>query len=226
MDFDYLEWIEFMVRWFHVIAGIAWIGSSFYFIALDLSLRKSSSLPKEAHGEAWQVHGGGFYNLVKYLVAPNHLPDHLTWFKWEAYATWITGAALFILVYYLGAELYLIDYEKIELSKTAAVLISIAGVIFGWVIYDLICRLLVGKSNLVLSIVLLIFFAFLSWASYSLLSSRGAFMQMGVTLGTIMVANVLMVIIPGQKKVVAQLIAKKIPSPKSVSYTHLTLPTK
>ena len=156
MDFDYLEWIEFMVRWFHVIAGIAWIGSSFYFIALDLSLRKSSSLPKEAHGEAWQVHGGGFYNLVKYLVAPNHLPDHLTWFKWEAYATWITGAALFILVYYLGAELYLIDYEKIELSKTAAVLISIAGVIFGWVIYDLICRLLVGKSNLVLSIVLLI----------------------------------------------------------------------
>jgi len=125
MDFDYLEWIEFMVRWFHVIAGIAWIGSSFYFIALDLSLRKSSSLPKEAHGEAWQVHGGGFYNLVKYLVAPNHLPDHLTWFKWEAYATWITGAALFILVYYLGAELYLIDYEKIELSKTAAVLISI-----------------------------------------------------------------------------------------------------
>ena len=129
MDFDYLEWIEFMVRWFHVIAGIAWIGSSFYFIALDLSLRKSPSLPKEAHGEAWQVHGGGFYNLVKYLVAPNHLPDHLTWFKWEAYATWITGAALFILVYYLGAELYLIDYEKIELSKTAAVLISIAGVI-------------------------------------------------------------------------------------------------
>ena len=120
MDFDYLEWIEFMVRWFHVIAGIAWIGSSFYFIALDLSLRKSSSLPKEAHGEAWQVHGGGFYNLVKYLVAPNHLPDHLTWFKWEAYATWITGAALFILVYYLGAELYLIDYDKIELSKTAA----------------------------------------------------------------------------------------------------------
>ena len=114
MDFDYLEWIEFMVRWFHVIAGIAWIGSSFYFIALDLSLRKSSSLPKEAHGEAWQVHGGGFYNLVKYLVAPNYLPDHLTWFKWEAYATWITGAALFILVYYLGAELYLIDYEKID----------------------------------------------------------------------------------------------------------------
>ena len=111
MDFDYLEWIEFMVRWFHVIAGIAWIGSSFYFIALDLSLRKSSSLPKEAHGEAWQVHGGGFYNLVKYLVAPNHLPDHLTWFKWEAYATWITGAALFILVYYLGAELYLIDWR-------------------------------------------------------------------------------------------------------------------
>ena len=170
--------------------------------------------------------------MVKYLVAPNHLPDHLTWFKWEAYATWITGAALFILVYYLGAELYLIDYEKIELSKTAAVLISIAGVIFGWVIYDLICRSLVEKSNLVLSIVLLIFFAFLSWASYSILSSRGAFMQMGVTLGTIMVANVLMVIIPGQKKVVAQLIAKKTPSPKfgirakqrSLHNNYLTLP--
>ena len=232
MDFDYLEWIEFMVRWFHVIAGIAWIGSSFYFIALDLSLRKSPSLPQEAHGEAWQVHGGGFYNLVKYLVAPSHLPDHLTWFKWEAYATWITGAALFILVYYLGAELYLIDYEKIELSKTAAVLISVGGVIFGWVMYDLICRSLVEKSNLILSIVLLLFFAFLSWASYSILSSRGAFMQMGVTLGTIMVANVLMVIIPGQKKVVAQLIAKKTPSPeygirakqRSLHNNYLTLP--
>jgi len=105
MGLGLLDWVEFMVRWFHVIAGIAWIGSSFYFIALDLSLRKSSSLPNQAYGEAWQVHGGGFYNLVKYLVAPDHLPDHLTWFKWEAYATWISGAALFVLIYYLGAEL-------------------------------------------------------------------------------------------------------------------------
>ena len=232
MGLSLLDWVEFMVRWFHVIAGIAWIGSSFYFIALDLSLRKSSSLPDQAYGEAWQVHGGGFYNLVKYLVAPDRLPNHLTWFKWEAYATWISGAALFILIYYLGAELYLIDYEKMELTPPVAILISILGIIVGWVAYDIACKSPLGKSNFILSIFLLFFFTLLSWASYQMLSPRGAFMQIGVTLGTIMVANVLMIIIPGQKKVVAQLIAKETPNPdfgikakqRSLHNNYLTLP--
>ena len=232
MGLSLLDWVEFMVRWFHVIAGIAWIGSSFYFIALDLSLRKSSSLPDQAYGEAWQVHGGGFYNLVKYLVAPDRLPNHLTWFKWEAYATWISGAALFILIYYLGAELYLIDYEKMELTPPVAILISILGIIVGWVAYDIACKSPLGKSNFTLSIFLLFFFTLLSWASYQMLSPRGAFMQIGVTLGTIMVANVLMIIIPGQKKVVAQLIAKETPNPdfgikakqRSLHNNYLTLP--
>ena len=158
MGLSLLDWVEFMVRWFHVIAGIAWIGSIFYFIALDLSLRKSSSLSDQAYGEAWQVHGGGFYNLVKYLVAPDRLPNHLTWFKWEAYATWISGAALFILIYYLGAELYLIDYEKMELTPPVAILISILGIIVGWVAYDIACKSPLGKSNFILSIFLLFFF--------------------------------------------------------------------
>jgi uncharacterized membrane protein len=232
MYLGFMDWLEFMVRWLHVIAGIAWIGSSFYFIALDLSLRKSSSLPNKASGQAWQVHGGGFYNMVKYLVAPDHLPDHLTWFKWEAYATWISGAALFVLIYYLGAELYLIDYEKIEMSPTSAILISIFGIIFGWVSYDLFCRFQINRSNLILSIYLLVFFTAMAWASYQILSPRGAFMQIGVTLGTIMVANVLLIIIPGQKKVVAQLIAKETPNPnfgikakqRSLHNNYLTLP--
>ena len=147
MSYILLEWTEFLVRWLHVIAGIAWIGSSFYFIALDLSLIKRKDIPKNAHGEAWQVHGGGFYNLVKYLVAPDHLPDHLTWFKWEAYATWISGAALFVLIYYLGAELYLIDYEKMELTPPVAIFISISGIIVGWVAYDIACKSPLGKNR-------------------------------------------------------------------------------
>ena len=117
MIFLFQEWTEIILRWFHVIAGIAWIGSSFYFIALDLSLKQNKNLPDKSHGEAWQVHGGGFYHLVKYLVAPSKLPSELTWFKWEAYATWVSGFALLALIYYAGAELYMIDIVKYDLEK-------------------------------------------------------------------------------------------------------------
>ena len=201
MIFLFEEWTELILRWFHVIAGIAWIGSSFYFIALDLSLKQNKNLPDKSHGEAWQVHGGGFYHLVKYLVAPSKMPSELTWFKWEAYATWVSGFALLALIYYAGAELYMIDIVKYDLEKYEAVIISLLGVVFGWVIYDFVCRLSLKTNVYVLISSIFILITVMSWAYSEIFSYRGAFMQIGTVLGTIMVANV------------------------PVSYTHLTLPT-
>ena len=224
--FLFEEWTELILRWFHVIAGIAWIGSSFYFIALDLSLKQNKNLPDKSHGEAWQVHGGGFYHLVKYLVAPSKMPSELTWFKWEAYATWVSGFALLALIYYAGAELYMIDIVKYDFEKYEAVIISLLGIVFGWVIYDRVCRLSLKTNVYVLISSIFILITVMSWAYSEIFSYRGAFMQIGTVLGTIMVANVLMIIIPGQKKVVASLLANETPNPIPVSYTHLTLPTK
>ena len=145
---DYLwMWSEFMVRWLHVVAGIAWIGSSFYFIALDLSLKPGKQLPDGAHGEAWQVHGGGFYNMVKYLVAPARMPDELTWFKWEAYTTWLSGFALLTIIYYAGAGLYMIDTKILDLEPWQAVVLSIGGIAGGWIAYDALCRSPLGRDT-------------------------------------------------------------------------------
>ena len=141
------EWIAFAVRWLHVITAIAWIGSSFYFIALDLGLQKAPHLPKGAHGEEWQVHGGGFYHIQKYLVAPEMMPEHLTWFKWESYATWLSGAAMLMIVYWVGGELYLIDANKADLARWQGVLISLASLALGWVAYDQICKSRFGDDN-------------------------------------------------------------------------------
>ena len=232
MIFLFEEWTELILRWFHVIAGIAWIGSSFYFIALDLSLKQNKNLPDKSHGEAWQVHGGGFYHLVKYLVAPSKMPSELTWFKWEAYATWVSGFALLALIYYAGAELYMIDIVKYDLEKYEAVIISLLGIVFGWVIYDLVCRLSLKTNVYVLISSIFILITVMSWAYSEIFSYRGAFMQIGTVLGTIMVANVLMIIIPGQKKVVASLLANETPKPihgaiakqRSLHNNYLTLP--
>ena len=232
MIFLFEEWTELILRWFHVIAGIAWIGSSFYFIALDLSLKQNKNLPDKSHGEAWQVHGGGFYHLVKYLVAPSKMPSELTWFKWEAYATWVSGFALLALIYYAGAELYMIDIVKYDLEKYEAVIISLLGVVFGWVIYDFVCRLSLKTNVYVLISSIFILITVMSWAYSEIFSYRGAFMQIGTVLGTIMVANVLMIIIPGQKKVVASLLANETPNPihgaiakqRSLHNNYLTLP--
>lgn len=233
MVFDYLWlWSEMLVRWVHVIAGIAWIGSSFYFIALDLSLKPGKQLPSEAHGQAWQVHGGGFYNMVKYLVAPKQMPDELTWFKWEAYGTWISGIALMALVYYASAGLYMIDLEILDITELQAVAISISGIILGWAIYDGLCRSPLGRNDVYLAVAGFVFLVILSYGYTQIFSARGAFMQMGVTIGTMMVANVLMVIIPGQKKVVVALKAGDAPDPvygmrgkqRSLHNNYLTLP--
>jgi uncharacterized membrane protein len=225
-------WIDFSVRWLHVIAGIAWIGSSFYFVHLDSSIKQRDGLPKGAGGEAWQVHGGGFYHMIKYLVAPETMPDNLTWFKWEAYATWASGLALLIIVYYFGAELYLIDNHVLELPVWGAVTISVIGLIAGWMVYDLLCKSPLGDNDTGLAAVGFVFLVALAYVFTWLFSGRGAYMEMGAVIGTIMAANVLMVIIPNQKIVVADLIAGRTPDPKlgyvakqrSMHNNYLTLP--
>ena len=225
-------WGEAFLRWLHVIAGIAWIGTSFYFIQLDYSLKRRESLPEGAYGEAWQVHGGGFYNMVKYLVAPARLPAELTWFKWEAYTTWVSGFALVVAIYYFQASLYLIDPAVLDISPVTGIIISVVGLVLGWVVYDALCRSPLGDDATRLAAVGFVFLVTLAFLFSRVLSARGAYMQMGALIGTIMAANVLMVIIPGQRKVVADLIAGRAPDPidgqrgkqRSTHNNYLTLP--
>jgi uncharacterized membrane protein len=226
------EWLSFIIRWLHVVAGIAWIGSSFYFIHLDLSLKAHSDLPKGVKGDAWQVHGGGFYHMVKYLVAPARMPEDLTWFKWEAYTTWLSGFALLIIVYYFGAEFFLIDRSVLKLSPTVAIGISVGTLIAAWLIYEGMCRSALARSELLLSLVGYIFLVGLTYGFTHVFSGRGAFTQVGALVGTIMVANVFAIIIPYQKKTVAALLAGTTPDPswgeigkqRSVHNNYLTLP--
>jgi len=225
-------WAEFAVRWLHVITAIAWIGSSFYFIALDLGLRKADDLPKGAHGEEWQVHGGGFYHIRKYLVAPAEMPAHLTWFKWESYATWLSGFALLALVYYLGAEFYLIDPEVMDLAVWQAIAISVGSLVFGWLAYDALCRSKLGETPTLLMLILFALLVAMSWGYAQVFTGRAALLHLGAFTATIMSANVFMIIIPNQKIVVADLIAGRTPDPKygkiaklrSTHNNYLTLP--
>ncbi len=226
------DWLSFAVRWLHVITGIAWIGSSFYFVALDLGLRRRPDLPEGAYGEEWQVHGGGFYHIQKYLVAPAQMPEHLTWFKWEAYSTWLTGFALLAVVYYAGADLYLVDRSVLDVSGNVAILISLASIGLGWVIYDLLCKSSLGKNDTLLMLVLYAVLVAMSWGYTQLFTGRAAFLHLGAFTATIMSANVFFIIIPNQKKVVADLIAGKKPDPalgaqakqRSLHNNYLTLP--
>ena len=232
MEMILMQWLDLSIRWFHVIAGIAWIGSSFYFVHLDLSLKPRDALPKGAAGEAWQVHGGGFYHMVKYLIAPAAMPDRLTWFKWEAYATWLSGMALMVVVYYMAAELYLIDPSVSELSTLAAVTLSLAGLAAGWLIYEMLCRSALGRNQTALTLTGFFFLAALAYGFTLVFSGRGASMQMGALIGTMMVSNVFLVIIPSQRKVVASLLAGEQPDPalgavakqRSLHNNYLTLP--
>ena len=226
------EWLAFAVRWSHVIVGIAWIGSSFYFIALDLGLRKHDNLPTGVQGEEWQVHGGGFYHINKYMVAPPNLPEHLIWFKWESYTTWLTGFAMLIIVYYAGADLFLIGRTVLEIDAPAAIAISLASLALGWVLYDLLCRSPLGKSQNGLMVVLFIILLAMSWGYMEVFTGRAAFLHMGAFTATIMSANVFFIIIPNQKKIVAAMKAGEAPDPalgaqskqRSVHNNYLTLP--
>ncbi|MBL8583655.1 MAG: urate hydroxylase PuuD [Rhizobiaceae bacterium] len=226
------DWLSFAVRWSHVVTGIAWIGSSFYFVALDLGLRQRPGLPVGAHGEEWQVHGGGFYHIQKYLVAPAEMPDHLTWFKWESYATWMTGFALLCVVYYAGADLFLIDRNVLDVSAPVAIGISLALIALGWLLYDQLCRSPLGKNDTALMLVLFVILVVLAWGLTHLFTGRAAFLHLGAITATIMSANVFLIIIPNQKIVVADLIAGRRPDPKygkiaktrSLHNNYLTLP--
>jgi uncharacterized membrane protein len=224
------EWVAFAVRWLHVITAIAWIGSSFYFIALDLGLNRS--IPGPADGEEWQVHGGGFYHIQKYMVAPEAMPEHLTWFKWESYATWLSGAALLAVVYWAGAELFLIDPERADLAVWQAILISAASLAVGWIVYDLLCKSPLGDSPTVLMLLLFALLVAMSWGYTQVFTGRAALLHLGAFTATIMSANVFFIIIPNQKIVVADLKAGRTPDPKygkiaklrSTHNNYLTLP--
>jgi uncharacterized membrane protein len=233
LDFAiFWDWLAFGVRWLHVITAIAWIGSSFYFVALDLGLRQRPGLPAGAYGEEWQVHGGGFYHIQKYLVAPAEMPEHLTWFKWESYATWLSGFALLCVVYYAGADLFLIDPNVLDVSVPVGIGISLATIGVGWVFYDLLCKLFLGKSDTGLMLLLYGVLVVIAWGLTHLFTGRAAFLHLGAITATIMSANVFMIIIPNQKIVVADLIAGRQPDPKygkiakqrSVHNNYLTLP--
>jgi len=226
------EWIGFAVRWLHVITAIAWIGSSFYFIALDLGLRKGPDLPSGVHGEEWQVHGGGFYHIRKYLVAPDALPEHLTWFKWESYATWLSGFALLVVVYWVGAELYLIDAARADLALWQAIALSGGSLVLGWVVYDQLCRSPLGDRPTAMMVVLFGVIVLMSWGYNQIFTGRAALLHLGAFTATIMSANVFLVIIPNQKIVVVDLRAGRSPDPRfgkiaklrSTHNNYLTLP--
>ncbi|WP_374391259.1 urate hydroxylase PuuD [Tabrizicola sp.] len=226
------EWVEIAVRWLHVITAIAWIGSSFYFIALDLGLHRDRNLTSGADGEEWQVHGGGFYHIQKYLVAPASMPDHLVWFKWESYATWLSGFTMLVLVYYMGAQLFLIDPQVMDLQVWQAVCISLASLAFGWIAYTTLCKVFVNANQTVLMVALFGVLVAMSWFYTQVFSGRAAMLHLGAFTASIMSGNVFFVIMPNQRVVVADLKAGRKPDPKygkiakqrSTHNNYLTLP--
>lgn len=235
MEAFLLEWLSLIGRWVHLITGIAWIGASFYFVWLDnhlLSPADQRAAQAGVGGELWAVHGGGFYHAQKYRVAPVALPGTLHWFYWEAYSTWLSGFFLLCLLYYGQAEIYLIDAQVAALSKPAAIAIGIAFLAGSWLIYDALCRSPLGKDDRKLGPVLAILLATEAYALCHLFSGRGAFIQFGAALGTIMVANVFFVIIPGQRELVKAKRENREPDPihgvrgkqRSVHNTYFTLP--
>jgi uncharacterized membrane protein len=228
------DWLDLLARWLHVIAGIVWIGSSFYFIALDNHLRPPEDEREREigiGGETWEIHGGGFYNVKKYLVAPRVLPETLHWFKWEAYTTWLSGFTLMIVLYYLHADTYLIDRSVADLSTGEAVAISIGLLAAAWLVYDALCRLL-GSRPFVLAAALLGLITLAAWGVSHLFSGRATYVQIGAMLGTMMVGNVFFVIIPAHWELVRAKQAGREPDPaanargklRSVHNNYLTLP--
>ncbi|HZA01909.1 MAG TPA: urate hydroxylase PuuD [Hyphomicrobiaceae bacterium] len=226
------DWLNLLIRWAHLIAGIGWIGTSFYFIALDLSLKKRERMREGVDGTAWEVHGGGFYHVERYTVAPKELPDDLIWYKWEAYLTWVTGFLLLLTQYYWHATAYLIDPRVLELAPAGAIGISIVSLIVGWFTYDGLCRSSLGKDPVWLAAAVFLLILTASYLYSHVYSGRGALIHVGAFIGTIMAANVLGVIIPNQKRIVEALIKGQSTDPalgakakqRSLHNTYLTLP--
>jgi len=227
--------LDVCLRMLHVVAGIAWIGASFYFVRLDLALRppkKAGDAEAGVAGEFWGVHGGGLYHSQKYRLAPPEMPYPLHWFKWEAYTTWLSGFALMILLYYVDADLRLVDPAVAALEPWEAVLLSVGGIVLAWFVYDALCRTLGEQDERALAVVGVALVAIAAWGAGELFSARAAYLQVGVMLGTIMAANVLFVIIPAHRKLVAAMEEKREPDPapllraknRSVHNNYLTLP--
>jgi uncharacterized membrane protein len=226
------DWFALAVRWLHLIAGIAWIGASFYFVWLDNHLQPPLTHNEELAGELWAVHGGGFYRAVKYRVAPPTLPPTLHWFYWEAYTTWLSGFALLCVLYFARAEAYLIDPAVAPLSKSTAIAIALGVLVLAWLLYDALCRSPLQRRTGALALTLVALFCAEAYGLCHLFSGRGAFLLFGSSLGTIMVANVLFVIIPGQRELVRAKREQRSPDPapglrgrqRSIHNTYLTLP--
>ena len=231
-----VDWLNLLVRWLHLITGIAWIGASFYFVWLDNSLKPpkpGSGLEKAGvAGELWAVHGGGFYNPQKYLVAPKELPEELHWFKWEAYFTWLSGFAMLFIVYYFNAKAMMIDKSVADLSSWQAIGIGLGTLVAGWTVYDLLCKSPLGRRDGLLGIVVYALIVLAAYVLSKLLSGRAAYIHVGAMIGTIMAGNVLMQIIPGQRKMVEAMKAGRTPDPiygkrgkqRSVHNNFFTLP--
>ena len=236
MEAYVLDWLGLLVRWFHLTAGIAWIGASFFFVWLDDNLNRQVTEAERRRGidgELWGVHGGGFYHSEKYLTGPvgEPLSNHLHWFYWEAYSTWLSGIAMLAIVYWFGASSFLIDKTVLDITPAEAIAISIGSIVVGWFVYDALCRIL-EKNEFALWTAIGVFLLLADWGLFHVFGPRAAFIHVGAIIGTIMVWNVFFIIIPGQRKVVAQLRAGQVPDARpgalgkqrSVQNTYFTLP--
>ncbi|MEZ8340792.1 urate hydroxylase PuuD [Vibrio cyclitrophicus] len=230
MDPHITEWLNLAIRWAHMIVGVAWIGASFYFVWLENNLNRVN--PKTGlSGDLWAIHGGGIYHLEKYKLAPPEMPEHLHWFKWEAYFTWITGVCLLGVVYYLNAEIYLIAPGS-GLDSTTAIAIGIGSFVAGWFIYDLLCDSPLGKTPVLLGVVLFVLLVAATYGLTQVFSGRGAYIHVGAIIGTIMVGNVFRVIMPAQRNLVKAIEEKREPDPalpakgllRSRHNNYMTLP--
>jgi uncharacterized membrane protein len=224
--------IAFAVRWLHVITAMAWIGASFFFIALDLGLRKAAHAPEGVHGEEWQVHGGGFYHIQKYLVAPENMPEHLIWHKWQSYITWVSGAALLMIIYWVGGEIYLLDPTKADLTLWQGIVISGGSLTIGWLAYDAMCKSRLGEHATLLMLLLFTLLVVMAWGYSQIFTGRAALLHLGAFTASIMTGNVFFQIMPNQRIVVADLMAGRKPDAKygkiaklrSTHNNYLTLP--
>lgn len=232
MDPYVMEWGSLLLRWLHVVTAMAWIGASFFFIHLDASLRAAIDIPAGTGGRAWQVHGGGFYEMRKYFVAPEILPQEVTWHKWQSYWTWISGFSLLVWVYYAQSQLYLIDPAVMALTPWQAFAIGVAGLGGGWLFYDFLCKSALGKNDVVLGLLGFGYVVAASWGFAHVFSGRGALIHTGALMATIMTFNVFFLIMPNQRKTIARMEAREAPDPiwgkqakqRSLHNNYITLP--
>lgn len=216
MEVYLLEWLNMFFRWFHIIAGIAWVGASFYFVWLDNRLERPPQWKKDKgiSGDLWAIHGGGFYEVAKYKLGPEKTPENLHWFKWEAYTTWLTGMVMLWIVYYIGAESYLIDSRRMDFSQGQAIAAGIGFIAVGMAVYEAMVRSPLQHSSKVFGLTLFSFLILMSWFSFQIFSARGAYIHIGALLGTIMAGNVFLGIMPAQRALVAAVQRDELPDPR------------